>query len=67
MLKKTPICPSNSVKIQKERKNSLISKNLFGLKFIKHYWYILRYRDGFYEIEISSIISQKRENGGIYT
>lgn len=67
MLKKTLMCPLNSVNSQKELKTELKTKKLFGIKLDFHYLYTLRYREGFYYLKVFSIISQNRENGRIYT
>ena len=52
MLEKSPLCNSKLMNLQKQRKNSIISKNLLGFRFLKNSLCFLRYQGGFYHITI---------------
>lgn len=67
MVEKTLICPSNSVNSQKQRKKGLKSRNLFEVLKSQSRLIFLRNRDEKSKFHFNPIISQKKENGGVYT
>ncbi len=55
---------SKSININKDRRTSIKTHSLQGMRFIGGYAYLLRYREGIYYIQLFPLFSTNTEKGG---